>query len=145
VSNTNTNYDPKKLRPEKKGTVVWPAMFFEPPEKITILPNFGGNWGYIIFRRIVLGSIFFFKTIHRKNNLEPVPAKFWRELGLHYFPADYFGIDFFFPAVIFSVCNLNPPKNIAGQTTVPFFSVVFFPVVSTIIGVCVKIPTPIRT
>ncbi len=24
-----------KLRPEKKGTVVWPAMFFEPPEKIT--------------------------------------------------------------------------------------------------------------
>jgi hypothetical protein len=24
-----------KLQPEKKGTVVWPAMFFEPPEKIT--------------------------------------------------------------------------------------------------------------
>ncbi len=33
--NTNTNYyNPKKLRPEKKGTVVWPAMFFEPPEKL---------------------------------------------------------------------------------------------------------------
>jgi hypothetical protein len=29
--NTNTNYDPKKLRPEKKGTVIWPAMFFKPP------------------------------------------------------------------------------------------------------------------
>ncbi len=33
--NTNTNYDPKKLRPEKNGTVVWPAMFFKPPEKNT--------------------------------------------------------------------------------------------------------------
>jgi hypothetical protein len=32
---TNTNYDPKKLRPEKKGTVIWPAMFFKSPEKIT--------------------------------------------------------------------------------------------------------------
>jgi hypothetical protein len=31
--NTNANYDPKKLRPEKKGTVVWPVMFFEPPKK----------------------------------------------------------------------------------------------------------------
>ncbi len=29
------DYDLKKLQPEKKGTVVWPAMFFEPPEKIT--------------------------------------------------------------------------------------------------------------
>ncbi len=31
----NTNNDPKKLRPEKKGTVVWPAMFFDynPPQK----------------------------------------------------------------------------------------------------------------
>jgi hypothetical protein len=28
------DYVLKKLRPEKKGTVVWPAMFFEPPEKI---------------------------------------------------------------------------------------------------------------
>ncbi len=26
---TRKNYD------QKKGTVVWPAMFFEPPEKIT--------------------------------------------------------------------------------------------------------------
>ena len=33
--NTNTKYNPKKLRPEKKGTVIWPAMFFEPLEKIT--------------------------------------------------------------------------------------------------------------
>jgi hypothetical protein len=33
--NTNTNYNPKKLRPEKKDTVVWPAMFFELPEKLT--------------------------------------------------------------------------------------------------------------
>ncbi len=27
----------------------------------------------------------------------------------------------FFPVIIFSGCNLNPPKNIAGQTTVLFF------------------------
>jgi hypothetical protein len=26
---------PKKITTGKKGTVVWPAMFFEPPEKIT--------------------------------------------------------------------------------------------------------------
>ncbi len=32
--NTNTDYDPKKIRPEKKGTVVGPAMFFKPPAKI---------------------------------------------------------------------------------------------------------------
>jgi hypothetical protein len=51
----------------------------------------------------------------------------------------------FFLVVIFSGCNLNPLKNIAGQTTVPFFPVVIFPVVSTIIGVCVKIQTPITT
>jgi hypothetical protein len=85
------------------------------------------------------------------------PAKFWQELGQHYFPADCFGIDcfflticqkiiwsqfppnfgrnwdcnifrrivlgsIFFPVVIISGCYLNPPKNIAGQTTVPFFS-----------------------
>jgi hypothetical protein len=31
------------------------------------------------------------------------PAKFWRELGLHFFPADCFGIDFFF--------QNNPPEN----------------------------------
>ncbi len=37
--NTNTNYDPKKLRPEKKGTVVWPAMFFNynPKKKGTVI------------------------------------------------------------------------------------------------------------
>ncbi len=29
--------------------------------------------------------------------------------------------NFFFPVVIFSGCNLNPLKNIAGQTTVGFF------------------------
>ncbi len=34
----------------------------------------------------------------------------------------------FFRVVIFSSCNLNPPKNMAGQTTV-FFLVVFFLVV----------------
>jgi hypothetical protein len=34
---------------------------------------------------------------------------------------------FFFTVVIFSGCNLNPLKNIAGQTTVRFFSVVTFP------------------
>jgi hypothetical protein len=26
---------PKKFMTGKKGTVVWPAMFFKPPEKIT--------------------------------------------------------------------------------------------------------------
>jgi hypothetical protein len=26
---------PEKITTEKKGTVVWPAMFFEPPEKNT--------------------------------------------------------------------------------------------------------------
>jgi hypothetical protein len=26
---------PKKITTEKKGTVIWPAMFFELPEKIT--------------------------------------------------------------------------------------------------------------
>ncbi len=31
----NTNYDPNKIWPEKKSAVIWPAMFFEPPEKIT--------------------------------------------------------------------------------------------------------------
>jgi hypothetical protein len=46
---------------KNKVQVVWPAMFFEPPEKYKIPPNFGGNWDYIIFRRIVLGSIFFSK------------------------------------------------------------------------------------
>ncbi len=59
--NTNTNYDPKKIRPEKKGTVIWLAMFFEPPEKITIPPNFGGNWDYIIFRRFFWERFFFSK------------------------------------------------------------------------------------
>ena len=57
--------------------------------------------------------------------MEPVPAKFWWELGLHYFPVDCFGI-VFFPVVMFSGCNLNPPKNIAGQTTIPSFPVVIF-------------------
>ncbi len=78
--------------------------------------------------------------------MEAVPTEFWWELGLHYFPVDCFGIDFyFFPVVIFSICNLNPPKNIASQTTVSFYPVVIFPVVSTIIGVRVKIRTPITT
>jgi hypothetical protein len=35
VSKYEHQLQPKKLRQEKKGTVVWPAMFFEPPEKIT--------------------------------------------------------------------------------------------------------------
>jgi hypothetical protein len=26
---------PEKIMTGKKGTVIWPAMFFEPPEKIT--------------------------------------------------------------------------------------------------------------
>jgi hypothetical protein len=98
--NTNTNYDLKKIRLEKKGTVVWPAMFFKPPEKIKIPPNFGGNWDYNISRRIVLGSIFFQNT-PPENNMEPVPAKIWQELGLHYFPADCFGVDFFSGRIFF--------------------------------------------
>ncbi len=32
----------------------------------------------------------------------------------------------FFSGRNFSGCNLNPPKNIAGQTTAPFFPVVIF-------------------
>jgi hypothetical protein len=92
-----------------------------------------------------LGLIFFFLNNPPENNMEPVPAKFWQELGLHYVPVDCFGINFFFQVVIFSGCNLNPPKNIAGQTTVPFFPVVIFPVVSTIIGVHVEMRTPITT
>jgi hypothetical protein len=51
----------------------------------------------------------------------------------------------FFLVEFFSRCNLNPPKSIAGQMTVPFFPVVIFPVVSTILGVRVKIRTPIMT
>ena len=39
--NMNTNYDPKKTTTGKKGTVVWPAMFFEPPEKIMTPPKKG--------------------------------------------------------------------------------------------------------
>jgi hypothetical protein len=35
-------------------------------------------------------------------------------------------VPFIFQVVIFSGCNLNPPKNMAGQTTVPFFLVVIF-------------------
>jgi hypothetical protein len=56
-------------------------------------------------------------------------------------------VPFFVRVVIFSGCNLNPPKNIAGQTTVPFFPVVFFSGCksTTIIGVRVKIRTPITT
>jgi hypothetical protein len=50
---------PKKITTGKKGTVVGPAMYFEPPEKNTIPPNVGGNWDYIIFWQIVLGSFFF--------------------------------------------------------------------------------------
>ncbi len=33
--NTNTNYNPKKLWPKKKDTVVWPAMIFKLGEKLT--------------------------------------------------------------------------------------------------------------
>ena len=37
------------------------------------------------------------------------------------------GLYLIFLVVIFSDCNLNPLKNIAGQTTVRFFSGHFFP------------------
>ncbi len=50
--NTNTNYDPKKLRLEKKDTGCLAGYVVKPPEKITIPPNFGGNWDYIIFQRL---------------------------------------------------------------------------------------------
>jgi hypothetical protein len=35
VSKYEHQLRPKKITTRKKGTVVWPAMFFEPPEKIT--------------------------------------------------------------------------------------------------------------
>jgi hypothetical protein len=35
-------------------------------------------------------------------------------------------VPFSFWVIIFSGCSLNPPKNIAGQTTVPFFPVIIF-------------------
>jgi hypothetical protein len=56
-------------------------------------------------------------------------------------------VPFLFRVVFFSGCNLNPPKNMASQKTVPFFSgSIFFRLyVSTIIGACVKIRTPITT
>jgi hypothetical protein len=76
---TNTNYGTwKNYDLKKKIQVLWPAMFFEPPEKIMILQNFGGNWDYIIFRRIVLGSIFFFKTTCRKIIWSQFPPNFGR-------------------------------------------------------------------
>jgi hypothetical protein len=56
-------------------------------------------------------------------------------------------VPFFFRVVIFSGCNLNLPKNMASQMTVPFFSgsKFFRSYVSTIIGARVKIRTPITT
>ncbi len=35
VSKYEHQLRPKKITTKKKGTVVWPAMFLEPPEKIT--------------------------------------------------------------------------------------------------------------
>jgi hypothetical protein len=55
-------------------------------------------------------------------------------------------VPFFFRVAFCSGCNLNPPKNMASQTTVPFFSgsIFFRSYVSTIIGARVKIQTQIR-
>ncbi len=76
--------------------------------------RYGGNWHYIIFRRIVLGSIFFrLSEISRELALHYFWAEcfggsrfggdgwivmtfrqlsqIWWELALHYFPADCFG------------------------------------------------------
>jgi hypothetical protein len=41
------------------------------------------------------------------------PAKFRRELGLHYFPADCFGINFFF--------QNNPPENNMAPVPLKFW------------------------
>ncbi len=56
-------------------------------------------------------------------------------------------VPFYFWVVIFSGCHLNPPKNMADQTTVPFFSGsnFFRSYVSTIVGARVEIRTPITT
>ncbi len=51
----------------------------------------------------------------------------------------------FFLGRNFSGCNLNPPKNMAGQTTFFSGSNILRSYVSTIIGACVKIRTPITT
>jgi hypothetical protein len=85
--------------------------------------KFWRDLGLHYFLADCFGIVFFFQNNPPENNIEAVPAKFWQELGLQYFPADCFGFNFFFfLVVIFSGCNLNPPKNIAGQTIVPFFS-----------------------
>ncbi len=53
---------------------------------------------------------------------------------------------FFFRVVIFSGCNLSPPKNMAEQTSVPFFLVVIFPVVCKYHSWCLCQNTkPIKT
>jgi hypothetical protein len=85
-------------------------MFFEPPEKFTIPPNFGGSCDYIIFWRIVLGLIFFFKTIRPKIIWSQFPPNFGGNWDYIIFQQIVLG-SFFFPVVIFSGCNLNPPKK----------------------------------
>ncbi len=74
---------------------------------------------------------------------------FWHDRWLSeiYFNRRPDDCTFFFRVVIFSGCNLNPLKNMSGQMSVPFFSGINFfqSYVSTIIGACVKIRTPITT
>jgi hypothetical protein len=65
-----------KITTKKKGTVVWPAMFFGgfklQPEKITA------------------GKKNQSQNNPPENNVVPVPAKIWRELAPYYFLADCF-------------------------------------------------------
>jgi hypothetical protein len=183
----NTNYDPKKLRPEKKGTVIWPAMFFEPPEKITTPPKkctvvwptveINLRWPSVVSK--YKHTNYNWKEYERKKRYDTrllcqntnttnhtligmahlvgccvcvccvlcfmlQPTTRW--LYLFFSSRNFFQfcnnttdgylrfistvgqttLNFFWGGRNFSSCNLNPPKNMAGQTTVLFFLVVFF-------------------
>ncbi len=59
------------------------------------------------------------------NDQTTVPFFSWR--NFFQFPTDGRTTLPFFPVIILSSCNLNPLKNMAGQTTVHFFPVLTFP------------------
>ena len=82
----------KKTRYRSSGRLC----FSNHRKKITILPNFWAVTGTTLFSGGLFWDFFSFQNNPPENNMEPVPAKFWRELGLHYLPADCFGIKFFF-------------------------------------------------